>query len=329
MVDITVKDVNHPPVADAGSDQTVQEGSLVVLDGSQSYDVDNDRLTYSWVQTAGPVVSLVDASTAQPSFSAPLVGAAGETLIFALTVSDGLASTTDTVTVVAANSNQLPTANAGANQTKDEGSVVTLDGTLSSDPDMDPLAYRWTQSAGPAVTLSDPTSATPTFTAPLVGPGGVTLEFQLIVNDGWGSSAPDTVTVTVLDINDPPACDLAQATPALLWPPNHKLVPVAIVGVADPNNDQVTLTITGVMQDEPVNGVGDGDTSPDAVPQGETVLLRAERAGTGNGRVYEVTFTAVDSQGGHCTGSVTVCVPHDRQGAACVDDGQQYDSTLP
>ena len=53
MVDITVKDVNHPPVADAGSDKTVQEGSPVVLDGSQSYDIDNDSLTYSWVQTTG------------------------------------------------------------------------------------------------------------------------------------------------------------------------------------------------------------------------------------------------------------------------------------
>jgi hypothetical protein len=172
-------------------------------------------------------------------------------------------------------------------------------------------------------------SATPIFTAPLVGPGGVTLTFQLSVHDGSGFSAPDTVTVTVRDLNDPPACGLAQASPNLLWPPNHKLVPVAIAGVADPNNDQVTLTITGVTQDEPVNGVEDGDTSPDAVPQGETVLLRAERTGTDNGRVYEVTFTATDSQGGQCMGSVTVCVPPNRQVAACIDDGQQYDSTLP
>jgi len=104
---------------------------------------------------------------------------------------------------------------------------------------------------------------------------------------------------------------------------------VAIVGVADPNNEQVTLTVTGVTQDEPVDGLGDGDTSPDAVPQRDTVLLRAERAGTGNGRVYRITFTAVDSRGGQCTGSVTVCVPHDRQAASCVDGGQQHDSTQP
>lgn len=72
--------------------------------------------------------------------------------------------------------------------------------------------------------------------------------------------------------------------------PNHKLVPVGIVGVTDPDNDQVTLTVTGVTQNKPVNGLGDGDTSPDAVIQGSNVLLRAERAGNGNGRVYRVTI---------------------------------------
>ena len=244
-------------------------------------------------------------------------------------MSDGLASATDNVAIIVSNVNQPPTAHAGPDQTKDEGSVVTLDGTLSSDPDMDPLTYSWTQSSGPTVTLSGATSATPTYTAPLVGPGGVTLEFRLIVNDGSRSSAPDTVRVTVLDINDPPACELAQASPHLLWPPNHKLVPVAIVGMADPNNNQVTIHVTGVTQDEPVNGLGDGDTSPDAVQQGHEVLLRAERAGNGNGRVYHVTFTADDGGvDGRCTGIVTVCVPHNRQDT-CIDDALRYDSLQP
>src|SRR5262249_26260686 len=115
------------------------------------------------------------------------------------------------------------------------------------------------------------------------------------------ASHQTTTTVEVLDVTAPPDCQRAQASPSSLWPPNHKLVSVAIIGVSDPEDDQVILTVTGVTQDEPVNGLGDGDTSPDAVLQGEKVLLRAERSGTGNGRVYHVAFKADDGAGGQCT----------------------------
>ena len=104
---------------------------------------------------------------------------------------------------------------------------------------------------------------------------------------------------------------------------------IAILDVTDPDNDHVTITVTGVTQDEPVQGLGDGDSSPDAVLQGDTALLRAERAGNGNGRVYRVSFMADDGHGSQCTGAVTVCVPHDRRPGICVVDGQQYDSTQP
>ncbi len=127
----------------------------------------------------------------------------------------------------------------------------------------------------------------------------------------------------------PPNCGLAQVSPALLWLPDHKLVSVTLGGVSDPDNDQLTLAVTGVRQDEPVQGQGDGDTSPDAVLHEGQVLLRAERAGGGNGRVYRVSFTADDGHGGTCAGTVTVCVPRERNPGACVDDGPEYDSTRP
>jgi len=129
--------------------------------------------------------------------------------------------------------------------------------------------------------------------------------------------------------NDRPACDAAQPSRALLWPANHELVSVGIRGVTDPNNDPLTVTITGVTQDEPTNGLGDGDTSPDAVIQGETVLLRAERSGTGNGRVYRIAFAADDGRGGTCVGSVVLGVPHSPKRGLPVDDGQLYVSTQP
>jgi len=103
--------------------------------------------------------------------------------------------------------NKQPTANAGPDQNVTSGDVVQLDGSASSDPDKDELAYKWMQIAGPSVTLSDDTAVKPVFTAPAVEQETV-LTFQLIVNDGSskksaspscesGQSEPDTVGITV------------------------------------------------------------------------------------------------------------------------------------
>ena len=89
---------NQAPIADAGADQTVDEGTTVELDASGSSDPDGDSLSYDWTQTAGTSVSLTDADTATPSFTAPDVGT-DETLGFEVTVSDGEASDSDVVNV--------------------------------------------------------------------------------------------------------------------------------------------------------------------------------------------------------------------------------------
>jgi hypothetical protein len=91
---------NSAPTANAGPDQNVGENSTVDLDGTGSSDPDGDALTYAWVQTEGPSVSLSDANSAQSSFTAPGV-TAGNTLIlgFQLTVDDGITSATDSVEV--------------------------------------------------------------------------------------------------------------------------------------------------------------------------------------------------------------------------------------
>lgn len=340
-VNVTVVNVNHAPVADAGDSRAVNEGSTVTLDGQRSFDSDGDEpLLYSWLQQSGTPVTLSGAGTATPSFVAPVLpgGISGtEILCFQLTVSDaapglGGLSSTDDVCMTVEQVNHRPMANAGGDQTRNEGSLVALNGSGSNDPDGDAITHLWTQASGPPVALSDATSPTPTFTAPITGPGGATLAFELLVSDGRLTSAPDQVVVTVANVNDPPRCDLAQARPGLLWPPSHKLVPVTILNVTDPDNDLVAITITDVTQDEPVNGLGDGDTSPDAVIQSSSVLLRAERSGTSNGRVYQVRFSARDNQvtGGSCTGSLTVRVPHSMKGGGtAIDDGQNYTSTLP
>jgi hypothetical protein len=331
FVNIKITNVPHAPVADAGDDQKVAEYSLVTLNGSGSYDEDDDPLTYKWRQISGPPpVDLPPLDQVCITFTAPLVGPEGEKLVFELIVKDGeLDSPPDTVSIQVENVNHPPVADAGEHQTRDEGATVTLNATKSYDPDGDELKFEWTQlSSGPTVILSDPNSPTPNFTAPQVGLGGATLVFQVIVRDVYGLPDDDTVEIAVQYVVDPPRCDLGRPSVAELWPPNHKLVPVTIVGVTDPDNDRVTITILYVTQDEPVNGLGDGDTAPDAVIQGDTVLIRAERAGGGNGRVYVIHFEADDGVGGTCTGSVTVCVPHSKKDP-CVDDGQNYSSLGP
>lgn len=87
---------NQAPVADAGMDQNVVSGDLVQLDGTASSDPDNNPLTYSWVSLDG--VSLTDANSAQPTFTAPEV-LAQKDFQFELTVSDGQEMDMDTVVV--------------------------------------------------------------------------------------------------------------------------------------------------------------------------------------------------------------------------------------
>jgi hypothetical protein len=146
-----------------------------------------------------------------------------------------------------------------------------------------------------------------------------------------GAEAEQTLDSAVLTVvNAPPVCAAAVASPVSLWPPNHKLAPVTVGGVTDPDGDPVTVTVTGVFQDERTDDLGSGDTCPDASGLGKTwTSLRAERSGRQDGRVYHVFFTAQDSRGGHCEGEVQVCVPHDsRPGATCVDQGALYESTV-
>lgn len=123
--------------------------------------------------------------------------------------------------------------------------------------------------------------------------------------------------------NRPPDCAGATASPPIFWPPNRRLVPIAISGVTDPDEDPLTLAVTAIRQDEPRTG-----KEPDATGVGTAQpAVRATRAGGGDGRVYHITFMAQDPSGAACTGEVKVCVPHDQSGRGCGDGGALFDST--
>jgi len=106
-------------------------------------------------------------------------------------------------------------------------------------------------------------------------------------------------------------------------------VPVNVVGITDPDEDALSITITSIWQDEPVDTPGHGQFTPDGLGVGtSTARVRAEREGAKNGRVYHIGFTAEDGHGGSCSGEVRVGVPHDQgRGRVPVDDGARYDST--
>lgn len=228
---------NLPPVAQAGEDRVVGQGSTVSLSGFASNDPDNGpgTLTFRWKQIDGASVTLSGADTASASFRADSPGV----FTFRLTVSDGAAPGEDEVriTVSDASTNQPPLARAGADRAVLAGSVVTLDAGASQDADQGPLplTYAWSQVSGAPVDLSDPTAATPLFTA--VKPG--VYVFQLTVNDGVASSV-DAVTIQVDDAanNQAPLADAGANQQGVLS------LPLSLDASAsrDPDNRPAALT---------------------------------------------------------------------------------------
>lgn len=189
-------EANEPPTANAGQDQSIRAGDTVMLDGTESFD-DNTasaNLTYSWSFTslpAGSDASLDDTGSAMPSFVADVVG----TYVVQLLVTDeaGLASASDEVVI--SSENLAPTANAGDDQLVIVGTTAILDGTASSDPELDTLSYSWTISVAPAgsiAALSGADTATAILTPDVEGIYTVTLE----VSDAIGPGTPDSVQIT-------------------------------------------------------------------------------------------------------------------------------------
>jgi hypothetical protein len=235
------------PVANAGPNQPVAVGATATLNGSGSTNPSGiGTLTFSWAFTSRPVGStavLVNPTSVSPTF---VVDRAGSYVI-ALTVGNGVG--TDTTSVTVSTGNTAPVANAGPNQSVAVAALVTLDGSLSSDVDGNPLTYLWaltSKPAGSTAALSSTTAVKPTFTADRAGSYTATL----IVNDGSLNS--NTASVTVSTINTPP--------------------------VANAGPDQ-TANVGAVVQ---LNGAGSTDVDGDplsykwsftAVPTGSTAVL--------------------------------------------------------
>jgi len=278
---------NTPPTANAGPDQTVVAGVgclvTVSLDGRDSSDPDGDALTFTWTGPFGT------ASGPTPTVSLPL-----GTHTITLTVDDGKGGTASDQVVVTVQDTTAPV--------PDLASLPTVTGECSAQITSPPTA---TDSCAGKITgtTSDPLSYSQqgTFT--------VTWTFS----DGKGNAATQIQIVIVKDVT-PPNIQSVTATPNSLWPPNHKMVPVTVaVSTLDNCSGAPVCRISSVSSNEPVNGTGDGDTAPDWEITGNlTVNLRAERSGSGNGRVYTITVACTDASGNSSTKTTTVTVPHDQ-----------------
>ncbi|OGR02889.1 MAG: hypothetical protein A2511_08540 [Deltaproteobacteria bacterium RIFOXYD12_FULL_50_9] len=185
---------NVKPVADAGPDQLIYSIAPVSLNGSASHDADNDALIFLWSiisKPEGSNATLSDPSIPVPSLAIDLYGR----YIVQLIVNDGYENS-DPDTVVLAFDNIRPVADAGADQTNLAGETVILDGSGSHDANNDALSFSWSIITLPdnsQAIISDPQALAPTFTPDLEG----TYIAQLMVSDGFMTSQPDTVVITV------------------------------------------------------------------------------------------------------------------------------------
>lgn len=234
--------VNQPPVARVASDLSVNEREAATLDGSASYDPEALPISYQWTQVSGPAVTLQGATTAKPTFTAPVVSERQEA-IFRLVVRDEAApSAPADVTVEIRNVRHLPLANAGPDRTVAENTAITLDGRASSHPDGLPYSFSWSQIAGPTVTLSNTGIAQPTFTAPRLR-RNYTVTFRLIVADDLQGSVPDTVVVSITSPNRAPTVN-AGADRALVASVVNPVLLTA--SSSDPDGDALTYRWTQI-----------------------------------------------------------------------------------
>lgn len=189
---------NTPPVANAGSDQTITlPTNSVTLNGSGSTDSDGTITSYAWSKTAGGSATI----TSPSSVSTTVTGLAAGSYTFRLDVTDndgGTGYDYISVTVNAEPVNSPPNANAGADQTIYlPTTTATLNGTASNDPDGSITAYAWSKEGGGSATITSASSASTTVTGLSLG----SYVFRLIVTDNEG--AKDTAYTNVEVANAP------------------------------------------------------------------------------------------------------------------------------
>jgi hypothetical protein len=220
-------------------------------------------------------------------------------------------SFTASVTVQGSIANEPPLADAGQDQTVEctshDGARVVLDGRGSSDPEDNAILFSWFQGSrvGPSVGSGE--------IAEVQQAAGAPTDYLLRVIDAFGQSDEAVTTVGVVDTTAPELS--LSVSPAMLFPPNHKLVAVTVNPVVDDACDaSPTLRLVSIASNEGDLADGSGHSSPDIQDaqfgiDDRLLLLRAERRGSGSARIYTITYEAVDANGNVTSSQATVVAP--------------------
>jgi uncharacterized repeat protein (TIGR01451 family) len=226
-----------------------------------------------------------------------------------------------TFTIQVTNNGPTAAANVSVYDVLDATALDLAGATVAASTGVfDPATGDWSQDGalqGNGFALAAGASETLSVTAVVTGAAGDTVTntaelsryFPPLAADPDPANDSATVSFDVCDATPPELT--VELTPNLLWPPNHRLVKVtATVTASDDSGIEPSVSLVSVESNEPDNGLGDGDTENDIVIKNDTTLkLRAERSGLGDGRIYTVTYEAVDACGNATQASAIVTVP--------------------
>ncbi len=286
--------INQRPICDANGPYTGE--CTVSLDGTGSSDPDGDVLSFSWT-TDCPGGSFDDANSPMPVLTVSSHCNVNCNVTLTVTDTKGASSSCSTTVAIDDITDPVITCPSDVTIECDEPDDPSNTGEATATDNCDP---------DPSITFDD-----------VVTPGDCPQEKTIArtwtATDACGNTGSCTQTITVEDTT-PPVINSLTASPNSLWPPNHKLIPVALtVSVTDNCDPAPTCNILSVSSNEAINGLGDGNTAPDWVVTGDLSLnLRAERSGKGSGRVYTITVECTDACGNSSTENVDVTVPHNK-----------------
>ncbi|BBM01731.1 FG-GAP-like repeat-containing protein [Microbulbifer sp. GL-2] len=196
--------INLPPTAIAGENQTAEDNSGVLLDGTLSSDSDGSIAAYRWTQISGTPVNLNDSGNGFASFTAPseIIGVVQE-LIFELEVEDDKGLKNTSKVGVSIGTNLAPIVLLDPIASVVSGEEVKLSASSSYDPDGSVINYHWRQVSGLPVELKNLDDGTVSFFTPVFSGDEKywrIFEFEVEVEDNGGLKSKSIVPIFVESI---------------------------------------------------------------------------------------------------------------------------------